>query len=385
MFLTLVRRHNDNELFTWANRLLKNFRKNGKNFTAHYLGYGQFTLDQCKNLINNGKTIVFCFDYTLDKTKKNIVDEIEKNKNAELLWIGAEKDPFDHPRIKCVFWPADMLLQNKEYSMFDQIIKEPSQKRHWISMSLGIRPHRIYMASLLRGMNLDAQGDLRIKTISRAGNRSPLVSEELSRGNNNAPDGIATLENYVKNKWQINETSNISLEAKQGYEKLIQRKWWGSSLFLYSDYMALGFNQNNNALNFDKNLRHLYKDKTLEVVNETRHRDNHVFVTEKFLNAVVGLNLIIMNGPANTVKLLEELGWNSCRNVINHDYDSIKDPIERCEKSIRLNHKLFSDATYCNRVWKDNFKALSDNSKWARTVLYSNILDNCEKESEKLA
>ena len=33
--------------------------------------------------------------------------------------------------------------------------------------------------------------------------------------------------------------------------------------------MALGMNQNNNAANFDKNLRHLYKDKTLEVVNET--------------------------------------------------------------------------------------------------------------------
>jgi hypothetical protein len=46
---------------------------------------------------------------------------------------------------------------------------------------------------------------------------------------------------------------------------------------------------------------------------------------------------------------------------------------------------LFSDATYCNRAWEDNFEALGDNSKWARTVLYSKILDNCEKEAEKLA
>jgi len=78
MFLTLVRRHNDNELFTWADQLLKNFRKNGKNFNAHYLGYGQFTLDQCKNLIDNGKTIVFCFDYTLDKTKKILSTKLKK-------------------------------------------------------------------------------------------------------------------------------------------------------------------------------------------------------------------------------------------------------------------------------------------------------------------
>jgi hypothetical protein len=388
MFLTEVRRHNDQELYAWACSLLVNLKDKGDFFSAHYLGYGQFTLDRNEKLISyTNTTIIFCFDYLLEDTRKHILEEIEKNKDARLIWIGAEKDPYDHPRITNIFWPADLLLQNKEYQKFDDVKKEPSNETHWISTSLGTRPHRIYMASLLKGMKLDRHGDLRIKTVSSSGKKSSLVSEELAAGNGNAPDNTPTLPLYVKDKWKLSkEIENISEESSKGYQELIKRKWWGSSLFLYSHYLALGWNENNNALNFDKNLRHLYKDKTLEVVNETMHGYNPIFVTEKFINAVIGLNLVIMNGPAGTVKLLEDLGWNSCRHVVNHDYDDITDPIMRCEQAIRFNSKLFSDPAYCNKVWQENLNILHDNSKWARDHLYNQILKNCEqqfKESHK--
>jgi hypothetical protein len=374
MFLTEVRRHNDEELHAWAISLLTDLKNAGDRFTAHYIGYGQWTFSD-ENLIKNkiiklktiisktGKTIIFCLDFTLADNKKEIIQIMEENKDAELLWIGAEKDPFDHPRINCVFWPADMLLQNKEYRKFDNVEKDPSKQRHWISTSLGIRPHRIYVASLLKGLGLDKTGDLRIKTVS---------------DNDYAPDN-ETLPLYVKDKFKLtHEINDISNESAKGYEELIQRKWWGSSLFLYSSYDALGKNQNNNAANFARNLIHLYKDKTLEVVNETRHGHDPIFVTEKFLNAVVGLNFIVMNGPAGTVRLLEDLGWNSCRHVINHDYDDIENPIVRCEKAIRLNSKLFDDPNYCNDAWQDNIETLKNNSKWARDHLYNKILKACE-------
>ena len=50
-----------------------------------------------------------------------------------------------------------------------------------------------------------------------------------------------------------------------------------------------------------------------------------------------------MNGSKGTIRMLEDLGWNSCRHIINHDYDDIEDPINRCEQAIRLNYKLFSE------------------------------------------
>jgi hypothetical protein len=397
MFLTEVRRHNDEELHAWAISLLTDLKDAGTTFTAHYIGYGQWTFGDenefkdnkiiLKNLFSKtGTTIIFCFDFTIEDNRKDIIQAMEEKKDAKLIWIGAEKDPFDHPRINCVFWPADMLLQNKQYKNFDDVEKEPSEQRHWISTSLGIRPHRIYMASLLKGMDLDKHGDLRIKTVSRSGKKSPLVSEALAQGNGNAPDNTPTLPLYVKDNWKLSkEIENISEESSKGYQELIKRKWWGSSLFLFSHYMALGFNQNNNAANFDKNLRHLYKDKTLEVVNETSHGYEPVFITEKFINAVIGLNLVIMNGPAGTVKLLEDLGWNSCRHVVNHDYDDITDPIMRCEQAIRLNARLFSDPTYCNKLWQDNLNILHDNSKWARDHLYNQILKNCEQQFKEVA
>ena len=385
MFLTEVRRHNDKNLYKWAISILTDLKNKGNFFSAHYLGYGQFTLEQNKTLLlDTNTTIVFCFDYMLEDTRKRILNEIEEKKGARLIWIGAEKDPFDHPRITNIFWPGDMLLQNKEYQKFDNIEKEPSNKTHWISTSLGIRPHRIYMASLLKGLGLDKYGDLRIKTISIK-QRSPLISAELAKGNRFAPDKIPTLSLYVKDKWKLsNEIKNISLQAEEGYQKLIQQSLWGSSVFLYSQYMALGFNQNNNALNFDKNLRTLYKGTCLEVVNETSHRYDPVFVTEKFINAVVGMNLIIMNGPAGTVKLLENLGWNSCRHIINHDYDDIDNPVVRCEQAVRLNTKLFTDANYCISLWRDNFDILNENSLWARNHLYDQILKNCEDRVKEI-
>ena len=397
MFLTEVRRHNDEELHAWAISLLTDLKDAGTTFTAHYIGYGQWTFGDenefkdnkiiLKNLFSKtGTTIIFCFDFTIEDNRKDIIQAMEEKKDAKLIWIGAEKDPFDHPRINCVFWPADMLLQNKQYKNFDDVEKEPSEQRHWISTSLGIRPHRIYMASLLKGMDLDKHGDLRIKTVSRSGKKSPLVSEALAQGNGNAPDNTPTLPLYVKDNWKLSkEIENISEESSKGYQELIKRKWWGSSLFLFSHYMALGFDQNNNAANFDKNLRHLYKDKTLEVVNETSHGYEPVFITEKFINAVIGLNLVIMNGPAGTVKLLEDLGWNSCRHVVNHDYDDITDPIMRCEQAIRLNARLFSDPAYCNKLWQDNLNILHDNSKWARDHLYNQILKNCEQQFKEVA
>jgi hypothetical protein len=382
MFLTEVRRHNDKNLYKWAISILTDLKNKGNFFSAHYLGYGQFTLEQNKTLLlDTNTTIVFCFDYMLEDTRKRILNEIEEKKGARLIWIGAEKDPFDHPRITNIFWPGDMLLQNKEYQKFDNIEKEPSNKTHWISTSLGIRPHRIYMASLLKGLGLDKYGDLRIKTVSSNNQKSPLVSAELAKGNGFAPDKIPTLSLYVKDKWKLsNEIKNISPQAEEGYQKLIQQSWWGSSIFLYSQYMALGFDQNNNALNFDKNLRTLYKGTCLEVVNETSHRYDPVFVTEKFINAVVGMNLIIMNGPAGTVKLLENLGWNSCRHIINHDYDDIDNPVVRCEQAVRLNIKLFTDSDHCISLWRDNFNILNENSLWARNHLYDQVLKNCEDQ-----
>ena len=381
MFLTEVRRHNDEELHAWAISLLTDLKNAGCKFTAHYIGYGQWTfgdenlikskIKKLKTIISKtGKTIIFCFDFTLTENKKEIIQIMEENKDAELLWIGAEKDPLDHPRINCVYWPADMLLQNQQYKKFNNVEKEPSTKRHWISANLGIRPHRIYMASLLKGLGLDNTGDLRIKTVS---------------DNGYAPDN-ETLPLYVEDKFKLKqEINDISDESTKGYKELIQRKWWGSSLFLYSSYDALGKNQNNNAANFDKNLRPLYKDKTLELVNETRHGHDPIFVTEKFINAVVGLNFIVMNGPAGTVKLLEDLGWDSCRHVINHDYDDIVNPIIRCEKAIRLNYRLFNDPDYCNDAWRDNIEILKSNSKWARDHLFNKILNACEDQVKKLA
>ena len=98
MFLTEVRRFNDEDLYAWATSLLTELKEAGKSFTAHYIGYGHWTLGRVQNdlIVKSGLTVIFCFDYTLDEQKKDIIRQIDSNTDAKLLWIGAEKQPFDH-------------------------------------------------------------------------------------------------------------------------------------------------------------------------------------------------------------------------------------------------------------------------------------------------
>lgn len=378
MFQTLIRRSNDEHLYAWAQKLLHN---QSKEYKAHYIGYGQFDFDQDPQLVRKifaegNNIIVFCFDYLVQEILDQIQKQVSDNNKINLVWIGAQKEPFTHKRIKSIFWPADMLLQINEYKQLGKIDKNPSNSRHWVSTSLGIRQHRIYMASLLKGLDLDSTGDLRIKTVSRMGPKAHNMSEELAKGNGLAPDETKTLIKYIEDKWQVSN-KHLSEEAKTGYEKLITKKWWGSSIFTYSQYTALGdYHGSNDAGNFDKYLRHLYKDKTLEVVNETSHAHDPIFITEKFINGVFGMNFIIMNGPAGTVKVLEDLGWNSCRHIVNHDYDDISDPINRCEQAVKSNLRLFSDSEYCNKLWHENIEILEANRSWASNDLLGRVLKN---------
>ena len=103
MFLTEVRRKNDEDLYHWAISLLKDLKNKDKNFTAHYIGYGQSTLENNKIVLTNNTEIVFCFDYILKDNQKYILEQIEKYKHIKLIWIGAQKNLFDHPRIKNIF------------------------------------------------------------------------------------------------------------------------------------------------------------------------------------------------------------------------------------------------------------------------------------------
>ena len=393
MFSTEIRRTNDKRLYEWSKKILSKLKEENKQFTAHFIGYGQFDFDGDLNLITNlfangNNIIIFCFDFIIQDTMQQIVEQVDSNNSIQLTWVGAQQNPFNHPRIKNIFWPGDMLLQNNEYKALDNIEKNPSDNRHWICTSLGIRPHRIYMASLLKGLGFDKYGDLRLKTVSKMGPKATEVSKTLAKGNGLAPDGEPLLSTYVGDKWKLqSDIGKISTEAHKGYQELITRNWWGSSIFLYSQYVKLGnhYDGSNDAGNFDMYLRHLYKDKTLEIVNETSHSYDPIFITEKFINAVFGMNFVIMNGPAGTVKLLEELGWNSCRHIINHDYDDIVNPITRCEQAVRLNSSLFTDPAHCNQLWRENLQILEVNRVWAKERLHEKVLQNCEQQFKKVA
>ena len=97
MFHTDLRRSNDDHLHEWAKDVGSRLKQN-KNYSIHYIGYGQFDFDQDVNLIekicSDKNVIVFCFDFLLQENVGQIINPNAPPKNLQhvLAWRRAITD-----------------------------------------------------------------------------------------------------------------------------------------------------------------------------------------------------------------------------------------------------------------------------------------------------
>jgi hypothetical protein len=83
-------------------------------------------------------------------------------------------------------------------------------------------------------------------------------------------------------------------------------------------------------------------------------------ITEKTLHSIFGCSFPIWISSAGTVAYLEQLGIDVFRDIIDHSYDNILDPIDRLVTAIDSNRRILSDLTYARQLWiksKDRFLA----------------------------
>jgi hypothetical protein len=103
--------------------------------------------------------------------------------------------------------------------------------------------------------------------------------------------------------------------------------------------------------NFSKNLKPLYALSAVEIINETIFFQASGLVTEKYLNSIYGDVFPIMLGTAGTVADLRNLGFDMFDDVIDHSYDSIKEPLIRLARAIELNAGILRDRDQAWRQW----------------------------------
>jgi hypothetical protein len=122
-----------------------------------------------------------------------------------------------------------------------------------------------------------------------------------------------------------------------------------------------------------------YKQTFVEIVNETSYTEKAFNLTEKTLNSIYGCNFPIILSSKGTVSFLRDMGLDMFDDIIDHDYDSIEDPIDRMFAAITTNQELLTNNNRTKRLWQEN----KDRFLYNVSFVKNNMYDFYEKRAEE--
>lgn len=247
---------------------------------------------------------------------------------------------------------SDMLMQQEQYKSADPVYHKNKNKHHVICLGLLPRPHRLITASLLLGIGLPRQSVF----------VDPTIHDNPS------------FDDY----WPDHLLSAEQLDVFNRGWKLLQHNK------LPNHQQRYDVSANNNADNFQKNLRNLYQNSTVEVVMETTWYNKGIFVSEKFLHTVYGCNFPILIGNPGTVNYLRNNGFDMFDDVVDHSYDLEPDPLMRIIKAVEQNKKLLLNQEYAwemHHACKERFLA---NCDFVKFYMHNHFQDQFISELKQL-
>lgn len=268
--------------------------------------------------------------------------------------------------VRFLHYGSDMLFQMLEYpKIAPQREKNPESTQWWISLNHAPRPARIITACCLMGMGLGHRASSGLLKISDF----PITNYDQWLG-------------YLSDQFRgdITYSPDQSQVLQQGFQAFKAMSHGGQDCGnIYRGLEAL-----DNAGNFDRNLRRLYQNSLVEIVNETTFFSRGIFVTEKFLNSVYGYNLPIVMSTAGTVGYLRDHGFDMFDDVIDHGYDLVADPIQRIFTAVESNLRLLTDRDHAQQCWQLCQSRLDQNFILARDQMYDHFLQKFREDLSRL-
>jgi len=249
--------------------------------------------------------------------------------------------------IQYVPWGGDIVNQAESYQdIVPATDKNFNSTKTFISLNRHSRSHRMVTLSYLFGQEYDQRG-----YITYLGQEQPDVTHF-----DNLLDGIP---------WKFEERHTSSRDIMiTGY-----KKFYNNKSLLVDNYKI--YNQaNDNVTNFNQSLRSKYQNSFVEIVTESSFSASGYMLTEKTLNSIYGCNFPIILSGVGAVQHLRELGFDMFDNVVDHNYDTISNPIDRIISAIEDNKKLLVDSLYVKEQWKNNEHKFQNNIKIANKTMY---------------
>jgi hypothetical protein len=250
---------------------------------------------------------------------------------------------YNYPNLHIIPWGGDITNQMLEYKALDPITEKDMDSPYtFVSLNRGLRYPRAMLISLLYGLGLEKNG---------------MISCMFRKKIKNL---------FKETKWQTRDDQlNIRDLLENGFKKFKKSK-----LLINDDEDIYGKSHNDNVSNFKNSLTSYYKQTFVELIGETSYTEPAFNITEKTLNSIYAYNFPIWISSKGSVKFLRNMGLDVFDDIINHDYDSIEDPIDRMYRAINDNKDLLTDTDNTKRLWTDSKDRFARNLDFAKNDLY---------------
>ena len=131
-----------------------------------------------------------------------------------------------------------------------------------------------------------------------------------------------------------------------------------------------------NAKTYDGLLKPKFQNTCISIVTEPCFYEREALITEKTFMAIMGGTIPIWFGGWKNAQSLATLGFDVFEDIVDHSYETLDDPYERCTQSLERNLHLF-DLEKMQKIIKDNKHRLQHNVD----LLMSNpFLQECFKQ-----
>ena len=149
--------------------------------------------------------------------------------------------------------------------------------------------------------------------------------------------------------WQVNHVNDIPVtDYKFGPETA----------------MPQGIKNGNfkNAETYDKLLKkNVFEPSCISIITEPCYYEREARVTEKTYMAIMGGTVPIWFGGWKNAQNLKKYGFDVFDDIVDHSYETIEDPRERCVQALERNLHLFDDINSLKTIIKNNQKRLQHN------------------------
>ncbi len=115
-----------------------------------------------------------------------------------------------------------------------------------------------------------------------------------------------------------------------------------------------------NAETYNKLLKKVYENTCVSIITEPCFYEKEAIITEKTLMALMGGTIPLWFGGWKNAQALAKLGFDVFEDIVDHSYETLEDPYDRCTQSLERNLHLF-DLEKMQKIIKDNHHRLQYN------------------------